>query len=117
MNVPPVWRAYSQLNSADRAFPMWRKPVGAGEKRTRTVMMRLQRRALHHTTTSSTAPGPAPAPGPTSHQWYGRRRARSGLNREQLPLLGDALQLERAARLEGQAGAGDAVAPRPAPHH
>src|SRR5438270_2660796 len=34
-NVPPVWRAYSQLNSAARALPTCRNPVGAGAKRTR----------------------------------------------------------------------------------
>ena len=33
MNVPPVWRACSQLNSAVRTLPMCRKPVGAGENR------------------------------------------------------------------------------------
>jgi len=39
MNVPPVWRAKSQLKSAVRAPPMWRCPVGEGAKRTRIVMM------------------------------------------------------------------------------
>src|SRR5438067_3919135 len=34
MNVPSVWRANSQLNSAVRAPPTWRKPVGDGAKRT-----------------------------------------------------------------------------------
>src|SRR5262245_32083419 len=33
--VPPVWRAESQLNSAALALPTWRRPVGAGAKRTR----------------------------------------------------------------------------------
>ena len=33
--VPPCWRAKSQLNSADRAPPTCRYPVGAGAKRTR----------------------------------------------------------------------------------
>ena len=35
MNVPPMWRACNQLNSAVRMLPMCRKPVGAGEKRKR----------------------------------------------------------------------------------
>ena len=44
MNTPPVWRAYSQLNSAVRALPMWKNPVGLGAKRTRTWdMTRWQR--------------------------------------------------------------------------
>jgi hypothetical protein len=37
--LPPWWRAYSQLNSAVRAPPMWRKPVGEGAKRVTTVMV------------------------------------------------------------------------------
>ncbi len=32
------WRAYSQLNSAVRAPPICRKPVGEGAKRTVTLM-------------------------------------------------------------------------------
>ena len=32
MNVPSTWRACNQLYSAVRTLPMWRKPVGAGEK-------------------------------------------------------------------------------------
>src|SRR3546814_4319352 len=32
-NRPPWWRANSQLNSAVRAPPIWRKPVGEGAKR------------------------------------------------------------------------------------
>src|SRR3954471_23922282 len=40
MKTPPVWRAYSQLNNAVRALPMWKKPVGLGAKRTRTLDMR-----------------------------------------------------------------------------
>src|SRR5689334_11525770 len=36
MNRPPLWRAKSQLNSAVRAPPTWRNPVGLGAKRTRT---------------------------------------------------------------------------------
>src|SRR5229473_2889584 len=41
--IPPSpcswwWRAKSQLNSAVRAPPMWRKPVGEGAKRTTTAM-------------------------------------------------------------------------------
>src|SRR4051812_47359047 len=35
MNVPPILRAQSQLNSAVRAPPMWRYPVGDGANRTR----------------------------------------------------------------------------------
>jgi hypothetical protein len=35
-NFPPVWRAYNQLNSAVRAPPMCRKPVGDGAKRVTT---------------------------------------------------------------------------------
>src|SRR6266550_8706948 len=35
-NSPPSWRANSQLKSAVRTFPMWRKPVGLGAMRTRT---------------------------------------------------------------------------------
>jgi hypothetical protein len=34
-NVPPVWRAYSQLKRAVRAPPTWRYPVGDGANRTR----------------------------------------------------------------------------------
>src|SRR3954452_21269757 len=34
-NVPPSWRAASQLNSAVRAPPMCRAPVGEGAKRSR----------------------------------------------------------------------------------
>src|SRR5664280_2261614 len=33
-NVPPDWRATSQLNSAVRALPTWKYPVGDGAKRT-----------------------------------------------------------------------------------
>lgn len=33
--APPVWRAHSQLKSADRMTPMCAKPVGLGAKRTR----------------------------------------------------------------------------------
>src|SRR5260370_419486 len=41
--IPPSpcswwWRANSQLNSAVRAPPIWRKPVGEGAKRTTTLM-------------------------------------------------------------------------------
>ena len=36
-NRPPWWRANSQLNSAVRAPPMCRKPVGEGAKRVMTV--------------------------------------------------------------------------------
>ena len=32
-NVPPVWRASAQLNSAVRAPPTWKKPVGDGANR------------------------------------------------------------------------------------
>ena len=32
-NLPPWWRANSQLNKAVRAPPIWRKPVGEGAKR------------------------------------------------------------------------------------
>src|SRR4051812_12008249 len=35
MKVPPKWRAKSQLNSAVRAPPTWRYPVGEGANRTR----------------------------------------------------------------------------------
>src|SRR3954467_12023392 len=35
MNVPPACLAKSQLKSAVRAPPTWRKPVGDGAKRTR----------------------------------------------------------------------------------
>ena len=35
-NSPPWCRANSQLKSAVRTFPMWRKPVGLGAMRTRT---------------------------------------------------------------------------------
>ena len=33
--VPPCWRAKSQLNSAARALPTWKYPVGDGAKRAR----------------------------------------------------------------------------------
>src|SRR5664280_3196473 len=36
-NVPPDWRATSQLNSAVRALPTWKYPVGDGAKRTRVA--------------------------------------------------------------------------------
>src|SRR5436190_947952 len=36
-NLPPTLRANSQLNSADRAAPMCRYPVGDGAKRTRII--------------------------------------------------------------------------------
>src|SRR5512133_537351 len=39
MNVPPLRRAHSQLNSAVRAPPMWRYPVGDGANRTRGLSM------------------------------------------------------------------------------
>ena len=32
-NVPPLWRASAQLNSAVRAPPTWKKPVGDGAMR------------------------------------------------------------------------------------
>ena len=35
-NLPPWWRAKSQLNSAVRAPPICRKPVGEGAKRVTT---------------------------------------------------------------------------------
>src|SRR6267154_840856 len=38
MNLPPVRRAYSQLNSAVRAPPTCNSPVGLGAKRVTTVM-------------------------------------------------------------------------------
>src|SRR5262245_39746085 len=38
-NAPPTWRAWSQLNSAVRALPMWRSPVGAGGNRSRSLLM------------------------------------------------------------------------------
>jgi hypothetical protein len=37
-NFPPSLRANSQLNSAERAAPMCRYPVGDGAKRTRIVI-------------------------------------------------------------------------------
>src|SRR6266478_1234118 len=48
INVPPVWRAYSQLNKAVRAPPMWRKPVGLGANRTRTFIVGLRCVAYPH---------------------------------------------------------------------
>ena len=36
-NAPPLCRANSQLNSADRAFPTWIEPDGAGANRQRTA--------------------------------------------------------------------------------
>src|SRR5439155_15993447 len=38
-NLPPTLRANNQLNSAERAAPMCRYPVGDGAKRTRIVML------------------------------------------------------------------------------
>jgi hypothetical protein len=35
-NLPPVWRAYSQLNRAVRAVPMCIMPVGEGAMRVTT---------------------------------------------------------------------------------
>jgi hypothetical protein len=35
-NLPPWWRAKSQLKRAVRAPPMWRNPVGEGAKRVTT---------------------------------------------------------------------------------
>src|SRR5271166_3599341 len=35
MKVPPCWRTKSQLNSAARALPTWKNPVGDGAKRAR----------------------------------------------------------------------------------
>src|SRR6266849_2768676 len=44
--LPPRFLAYSQLNSAVRAPPMWRKPVGEGAKRVTTgVLFILERRS------------------------------------------------------------------------
>ena len=43
--MPPVWRACSQLKSAVRTLPMCRKPVGAGENRTRTWVIVASLRA------------------------------------------------------------------------
>src|SRR3546814_3856600 len=40
-NLPPWWRANSQLNSAVRAPPIWRKPVGDGAKRVTTPVSDL----------------------------------------------------------------------------
>src|SRR5258708_25752205 len=39
MKVPPCLRAKSQLKSAVRAPPTWRKPVGDGAKRVLTLMV------------------------------------------------------------------------------
>ena len=33
--MPPCWRTKSQLNSAARALPTWKYPVGDGAKRAR----------------------------------------------------------------------------------
>src|SRR5215471_5015067 len=38
-NLPPWWRAKSQLNSAVRAPPMCKNPVGEGAKRTTTLIL------------------------------------------------------------------------------
>jgi hypothetical protein len=46
MNVPPWWRANAQENSAVRAPPMWRNPVGDGAKRVRTVGSDMARRRV-----------------------------------------------------------------------
>src|SRR6187549_1304105 len=35
-SVPPLWRAYAQLNSTVRISPTCGRPVGEGQKRTRT---------------------------------------------------------------------------------
>src|SRR5438094_9399141 len=48
MKTPPWWRANSQVNSAVRAPPTWRWPVGLGAKRTRTsdaISVRLEQPA------------------------------------------------------------------------
>src|SRR5216683_5660639 len=43
--LPPRFLAYSQLNSAVRAPPMWRKPVGEGAKRVTMGVFILERRS------------------------------------------------------------------------
>ena len=45
-NVPPCWRAKSQLNSAVRALPTWKYPVGDGANRTRGACNRLTRSTI-----------------------------------------------------------------------
>src|SRR5262245_32998090 len=69
---------------------MWRKPVGAGENRTRTS---------------------------DTEQVYGRGVERSVLDREQLPALGDALHLEFATGSERETGTGDDVVHRARHEH
>ena len=114
--MPPVCRAYSQLNRAARAFPMCIIPVGAGEKRTLISLgsMRLRPLALHNGAARFNTR-------PEILRWLRSECTGagppSGLDGEQLPVLGQALQLELAARLEGQAGAGDDVADRAGDEH
>ena len=43
---PPCWRAKSQLKRNVRTPPMWRKPVGLGAMRTRTVIALYRRGAV-----------------------------------------------------------------------
>jgi hypothetical protein len=41
MNLPPAFRAHSQLCSPVRILPTWSRPVGEGAKRVTTCMKRL----------------------------------------------------------------------------
>src|SRR4051794_25937926 len=60
-NVPPSWRAASQLNSAVRALPMCSAPVGEGAKRTRIATDASFARAMLIGAHVSPAGGPAKA--------------------------------------------------------
>src|SRR3546814_3768865 len=96
-NLPPWWRANSQLNSAVRAPPIWRKPVGDGAKRVTTPVSDL---ALNCACSqagkkmaSSAADAPSTASGPLQFAASRRLgRARDTLEtwleaeRDQLPL-------------------------------
>ena len=78
MNDPPLWRANSQLNKADRAFPTWSEPVGAGANRQRTVSgiyvaTGFDSEPTPSTSTSTTSPG-ASRPTPSGVPVKQRRR-------------------------------------------
>ena len=65
MNVPPVPRASSQLNSAVRALPTCSWPVGLGAKRTR-MTIGISASGLNRARSSATACAAIASPRPTA---------------------------------------------------
>src|SRR3954469_1571199 len=101
-NLPPWWRANSQLNKAVRAPPMWRNPVGEGAKRVTTGLslalfksfsLALWRAFLSTYAAMQRTSAPNIAGAPLPQRARGDWKARIGAAREGLEKL---LEAERA---------------------